>query len=55
MGNGFDTWRRAVYYDCRLELLEITDVRLIGGVLRMVVIYHVMNFLKIMSLIKIRF
>ena len=32
MGNGFDTWRGAVYYDCRLELLEITDVRLIGGV-----------------------
>ena len=32
-----------------------SDVRLIGGVLQMVVIYHVMNLLKIMSLIKIHF
>ena len=52
MGNGYDTRRGAVYYSCRLGLLEITDVRLIGGVLRMVLIHYVMNLLKIMSLIK---
>ena len=52
MGNGYDIRRGVVYYSCRLGLLEITDVRLIGGVLRMVLIHYVMNLLKIMSLVK---
>lgn len=52
MGNGYDTRRGVVYYGCRLELLEIIDIRLIGGVLRMVLIHYVMNLLRIMSLIK---